>query len=471
MKKKFALLLACIAIITVSVIHFVIIPESHYQEAVMLMEQGAYLEASETFAKLSNYRDSANRVYEPYYLQGKQLYENGYFEQAISSFEQANGFQDSNELIHECKYRLGEMFVQAGQYREAVSIYVTIRDYKDVAQLLDENPNLSSAVLSIRCDTFTRGNEIILGEYEQDGNTNNGKEPVEWIVLTCDGQNALLISKYGLDVQTYHTEKCRITWENSALRNWLNTEFIDTTFSPYEQEGILLVTLDNSAPRSGKASDWKSESGADTQDKVFLLSYQEVITYFTSTASRKCEPTKYADKMKPDNYTDTCDWWLRSSGITNYYGASIRYDGEITGNSDVGDDGSNRIPLYRLKEFVRPAIWVNIQSDVFFDTSVTAYAMDGSIFEAEDEESQGTWNSWAYYSEFDGTCSKSHCDRTARDGKLYCWAHACCKDGCNRSKDPSAHCCSIHCCAHEGCGLHRYDYAGSKYCKVHMDEH
>ena len=47
------------------------------------------------------------------------------------------------------------------------------------------------------------GDTVSFGSYEQDNNTENGAEAIEWIVLDVEGENVLLLSKYGLDAQAY----------------------------------------------------------------------------------------------------------------------------------------------------------------------------------------------------------------------------------------------------------------------------
>ena len=56
------------------------------------------------------------------------------------------------------------------------------------------------------------GETVELGSYEQDNNTNNGAEPIEWIVLFVDGDNALLVSKYVLDAQPFSNYSPSATW-------------------------------------------------------------------------------------------------------------------------------------------------------------------------------------------------------------------------------------------------------------------
>ncbi len=68
-------------------------------------------------------------------------------------------------------------------------------------------------------------------------------------------------------------------------------------------------------------------------------------------------------------------------------------------------------------------------------------------------------------------CILSHCDFRAKESSPYCSRHGFCKDGCYNQKDPMAHCCNVHNCVEPGCGSHRYDYAGSEYCKTHYVYH
>ncbi len=69
------------------------------------------------------------------------------------------------------------------------------------------------------------GASVFLGHYEQDANTLNGDEPIEWIVLQTDGEQAMLLSRYAMDCQPYHLAKENVTWATTTLRKWLNGEF------------------------------------------------------------------------------------------------------------------------------------------------------------------------------------------------------------------------------------------------------
>lgn len=74
------------------------------------------------------------------------------------------------------------------------------------------------------------GDIVIFGSYEQDNSPANGNEPIEWLILDIQDGNALLVSRYVLDCQLYHTSLEDITWERSTLRTWLNGEFLNSVF-------------------------------------------------------------------------------------------------------------------------------------------------------------------------------------------------------------------------------------------------
>ena len=79
---------------------------------------------------------------------------------------------------------------------------------------------------------------IELGEHVMYGSYQG--EPVEWRVLDKKDGEILLLSEYGLDILPFDDSGSgSIIWENSSIRNWLNNEFYNSTFSKEEQENIL----------------------------------------------------------------------------------------------------------------------------------------------------------------------------------------------------------------------------------------
>ena len=178
------------------------------------------------------------------------------------------------------------------------------------------------------------GNMVAFGRYEQDNDPANGPEPIEWQVLAVEDGKALLISKYGLDMQQYNPMidyKTLLTWEECSLRAWLNEEFYENAFSETEKSSIPCETINNpDNPKHSKQISYKSEGGNDTEDAVFLLSLQEADRYFGSDADRQCFPTAYAVAQGAYAGDDgTTWWWLRSPGKTNMYTGAVNSHGEV----------------------------------------------------------------------------------------------------------------------------------------------
>ena len=191
------------------------------------------------------------------------------------------------------------------------------------------------------------GDYITFGTYEQDNDTLNGKEPIEWLVLDKKDGKVFVISKYALDCKSYNDEYEAVTWETCALRAWLNNEFINEAFSSTEQEGILISTVsDNKNPV------YDTDPGKATQDKVFLLSINEAEKYFSSANERQCKPTDYAvaNGVKESSGNGNCWWWLRSPGNYQSHAAGVCSDGSFS------ESGYTILSVYAS---VRPAMWIN----------------------------------------------------------------------------------------------------------------
>ena len=212
------------------------------------------------------------------------------------------------------------------------------------------------------------GGYVTFGSYEQDNNTANGQEPIEWLVLDYDAikNRALLLSRYGLDAQPYNTKLTSIIWGKCTLRTWLNGTFLKMAFTAQEQAGIELTNVDNS--NSQHFGGWGPSDGKSTLDRVFLLSYAEankylgVTYYYSSNTTSRVAPTAYALKQGAGTHIDykTVDgiaagwWWLRSPGLTHMHAADVNTDGSLNCYS-VSSDAA----------VVRPAVWINLASDIF----------------------------------------------------------------------------------------------------------
>ncbi len=222
-----------------------------------------------------------------------------------------------------------------------------------------------TAVFNKKKKTVQAGDIVTFGRYEQDNNTKNGREAIEWIVLDVDKKNkkALLLSRYGLRNKPYNDTYTDVIWEKCTLRKWLNNKFLNSVFTEKEQAAILTTKVDNSASQG--YGGWNTKGGNDTKDKIFLLSYVEANRYLgvtyenTNNTKARVAPTAYAiaQGAYTDSYFQTEDgkpagwWWLRSSGNLQYIAAGVNYGGSLDSNY-----------INRDTYVVRPALWVNLES-------------------------------------------------------------------------------------------------------------
>ena len=58
---------------------------------------------------------------------------------------------------------------------------------------------------------------MTFGTYPQTAEGND-ETPIEWLVLDRNGDHALLLSRYSLDVHAFYPEHVDVTWEKSTLR-------------------------------------------------------------------------------------------------------------------------------------------------------------------------------------------------------------------------------------------------------------
>ena len=159
------------------------------------------------------------------------------------------------------------------------------------------------SVASERYEYYSAPETLFFGNYEQDGNTRNGNEPIEW-------------------------------------------EILESAFTASEQD------LLRSTRQESNVTDW-----------AFVLSLEEVKQYFPSQEDRICLATKYAaGRGAYVNKTTGGSWWLlRTPGTGKNAVVSINSDGAIdrqggTVNSKKGTvRPSIRVDLTAMKGNEKPA--------------------------------------------------------------------------------------------------------------------
>ena len=358
-KKTPAIAIAAVLVAALAIGIFVISgnsAKSHYKKGVQLREKGQYTEAIRQFEAAADYEDAQEQLLATYYAQGAALKEAEDWDGAVAAFELAGDYGDASaqkeEVKMELQYREANELLDAGQYREAIIAFNGLGPYKESLSLVSSIKELNLDYSIYIADV---GDYIHFGQYEQDNNTSNGKEAIEWIVLDRDDDRILVISRYGLDCKPYNTVLRAVTWGTCTLRSWLNDSFFQEAFSAGEQRAILTTSVDNG--KSQCNSSWITDGGNDTKDKVFLLSYAEAGKYFGSNDARTCKPTAcaIAPRAFRSHGSGYCSWWLRSPGFRLDSVAFVDSLGSLNYNTNVDF----------VYGSVRPSCWINLESDIF----------------------------------------------------------------------------------------------------------
>ena len=208
--------------------------------------------------------------------------------------------------------------------------------YAECALCSPEDKTISITERTNNCNfilntmNYSVGSIVIFGQYDQDNDISNGKEPIEWILIEKSDNTMTLISKFGLDSVPYNEVQTNISWEGCTLRKWLNNDFLNAAFTIEEQAKLQTVTV--------KAEDnpiYGTEAGNDTLDKVYLLSINEAETLLHSDGERLCIPTKTAARLVYVYTNGAAESWLRSPGWRQDLAAETTLSGVISHNSYV----------------------------------------------------------------------------------------------------------------------------------------
>lgn len=243
---------------------------------------------------------------------------------------------------------------------------------------VEEAPQLIE--LSKNADGF-----VLMGEYEQDNDKSNGLEPIEWMILDENENGILLISRYALECMPYDKGDEDTTWETCSLREWMNKDFYNKSFSNDEKKLINTTHLVNEDNRR-----YGTDGGKDTDDKVFALSTLEAMEYFELNDWWEDKDIGFSEESiaegtphvlaggaivyEPLSETDLAGelsylpysskalgtvgvcWWLRSSGGSGICVANVDNVGEFGpgfyGSYQTYADYCARPALYISKETV-----------------------------------------------------------------------------------------------------------------------
>jgi hypothetical protein len=173
-------------------------------------------------------------------------------------------------------------------------------------------------------------------------------EKIKWKVLFENDEYWLVISDKILDNIQFSNDRDNNNYEDSYIRKWLNEVFIHEAFSKEEQEFLTNCTINlgpestdifyttyNDIHQSSVKNIYKNTNNSGTiEDKVFLLSYQDLISFnFEKSDGNSKERQKY--------YTDYCisqninalhqtgDYWTRSKYYPLESVFNVNKDGNV----------------------------------------------------------------------------------------------------------------------------------------------
>lgn len=293
----------------------------------------------------------------------------------------------------------------------------------DISKKISENGFSIGGLLSNSDAYFEKrfkvGDIITFGEYEQDGNIINGKEPIEWIVADSNDGNYLLVSRYILDCKPYDdgsfsggggaldVEK-KITYEDSSVRRWLQESFSNEAFNQKEKKLILPVSFKEDTITVRRENEY-------AEDLAFLLSEDEAGKCFAKNSLH----TRSDDSIY---YTSSPDWIAavtESSKSLGVYveelsgGDARKINGNYAGSyflrniSEVRDNqaltiypnGTSYPTDVQEKHGIRPAVYIYVTAEDFKPT--------------ETEAKGSTVDYLRYYM---GTWEKGSCENSVDDG-------------------------------------------------------
>ena len=271
---------------------------------------------------------------------------------------------ENNELDEDGGYILFGQYPQAIKAAD-VSIISTTPD-TDGYYLGSDGERYAKVVADPYNSGYTfSDNSRVIG-----GNTYYFKvEPIRWRILSESDGNAFILCDSIIANHYYHQTYSSTTidgqkvyannYKYSDIRAWLNDEFYNTAFGDLQQALIQTTEVDNSAQSTYSSSN--PYACENTSDKVFLLSYREVITIeygFESTSTydtaRQMLTSDFSRAtgayMSRDwNYFGNGWWWLRSPfDNASYYARNVYYRGDAGSSNIVNHDYGGVVPALNL---------------------------------------------------------------------------------------------------------------------------
>lgn len=181
-----------------------------------------------------------------------------------------------------------------------------------------------------------------------------GVLPMPWQVLDKKDGKVLVISKYVIDCQAYHSVFYKVHWNDTSICKWLDREFAQNYFSDREKQRIQSVYL-------GKKDDslYMEEQENTVENKLFFLSIPEAEKYFRTEDERRARITSFGKrKIMWASFDVYAHWWLRTYSTDPVGTCHVTMYGDTTIHG--GTILSNAYDEFYDHYGVRPAMYINL---------------------------------------------------------------------------------------------------------------
>ncbi len=152
------------------------------------------------------------------------------------------------------RYGIAGLQESLGFDKMAKTSYTKLGDYKDSE------------------DQYIRLEKVAISETEIGETVSFGMD--EWYVLDKQDGEALLYRSADYTKHPYNDTREDVTWADCTLRTYLNTNFLENRFSEKERALIQDTTVSTS-----DNSEYGTDGGEDSVDKVFILDEEQYKTY------------------------------------------------------------------------------------------------------------------------------------------------------------------------------------------------
>ena len=230
--------------------------ECQYRKAITCIEEGEYYTALSLLRSITGYLDADEQIKICQYNQTIDYIENNDFKNAFEKYKEIGDFNNLEDRLWSSCYDYAQKLYDQNEYISAYDHFKMIENYRDCSEKLLELINKDHILYAMCADV---GDIIEYGHYEQDGDSKNGSEPIEWIVLDKQGDRVLVLSK-DCFLSCNYKGYDHYDWSESEARDYLNSLY-SVIFSKAEKEYVITTR------------NWSNE------DHLFLLSNYQTSKY------------------------------------------------------------------------------------------------------------------------------------------------------------------------------------------------